>query len=148
MKRQASRAKKRIESELARVNQAIERLKKEPRAEELEGFGDNTPISEEIDAILVNEERELQSERLGRLLERAAALDEAIHRIDEGQYGICLSCGREMSAERLEAVPEALRCLPCQEEAEKTHPRELHAHEWKRAEETYRERLKNEKGLA
>jgi hypothetical protein len=34
--------RKRIELELARVNQAIEILKKEPRAEELEGLGDNT----------------------------------------------------------------------------------------------------------
>ena len=82
-----SSAKKRIERELARVNLEIEVLKKEPRVEELEGFGDNTPLSEEVDAILSAEDRELRSDHLGRLLDRAAALDEALHRVGTGTYG-------------------------------------------------------------
>lgn len=30
-------------------------------------------------------------------------------------YGICISCKKLMSEKRLTAVPEALRCVPCQE---------------------------------
>ncbi len=37
----------------------------------------------------------------------------ALGRIDDGTYGICDGCGEEISAARLEAVPEATRCVNC-----------------------------------
>jgi RNA polymerase-binding transcription factor DksA len=86
------------------------------------------------------EDSELRSALLSRYLDRAAALDEAKHRIDAGTYGICIACGQEISQKRLSALPEALHCTRCQEEAEKQRHPEIHAHEWKRAEETFRER--------
>ena len=135
------RVRKRLELELARENHAIEILKKEPRAEELEGLGDNTPLSEEVDAMVAVEDAELSSALLSRHLDRAAALDEARHRLDAGSYGICVACGEEISPKRLAAVPEALNCTRCQEEVEKLRHPEIHAHEWKRAEETFRELL-------
>jgi RNA polymerase-binding transcription factor DksA len=142
----SGKMKKRIEDELQSVNREIEALKKEPRAQELEGFGDNTPLSEDVDALVATENTELAIDRLGRLLDRAAALDEALHRINERTYGACVACGGKISSKRLMAVPEALRCMRCQEEAERLHHREIHAHEWKRAEETFRERRQSEEG--
>jgi DnaK suppressor protein len=142
--RTEDKIRKRLEQELARVNQAIVVLKKEPRAEELEGFGDNTPLSEEVDASLAIENSELKGALLSRYLDRAAALDEARHRLDSGTYGICLSCGKLISPKRLSVVPEAIHCTPCQEEAEKHKTAEIHAHEWRRAEEALRERLVTE----
>jgi RNA polymerase-binding transcription factor DksA len=35
---------------------------------------------------------------------------EAIERLDEGDYGRCAVCGREIDDERLEARPEAMTC--------------------------------------
>lgn len=35
---------------------------------------------------------------------------EAIERLDEGDYGRCAVCGREIDDERLEARPEAVTC--------------------------------------
>jgi RNA polymerase-binding transcription factor DksA len=93
-----------------------------------------------------SEDRELQAERLSRLFERAAALDEARHRLQAGVYGICISCNEAIPHNRLRAIPEALLCTPCQEEAERGHPREIHAHEWKLAEEAYRERRQAAEG--
>ncbi|HXV61175.1 MAG TPA: TraR/DksA C4-type zinc finger protein [Vicinamibacteria bacterium] len=136
--------RRKVERELERVNREIEALKKEPRAQELESSGDNTPLSDEIDAILVTEENEMRTDRLGKLLDRAAALAEAFHRIDDGTYGLCVACGNRLSSKRLAAVPEALRCTDCQEEIEKASPHELHAHEWKWAEEADRELRKSE----
>ncbi len=43
---------------------------------------------------------------------------EALGRIDEGSYGECLQCGGEMQHKRLEAVPWARHCIPCQEKQE------------------------------
>jgi DnaK suppressor protein len=138
--RTEDKIRKQLERELSRVNHAVAVLKKEPRAEELEGFGDNTPLSEEFDAMLATEDTELRTALLSRYLDRAAALDEARHRLDSGTYGICVACGKGISAKRLSAIPEALHCTPCQEEFEKRRTTEIHAHEWKRAAETLRER--------
>ena len=43
---------------------------------------------------------------------------EALARLDAGSYGRCVECGMELPAERLEARPEAARCMTCQQELE------------------------------
>jgi RNA polymerase-binding transcription factor DksA len=43
---------------------------------------------------------------------------DALARIDAGSYGKCVDCGRELPDERLEARPEADRCVDCQQKAE------------------------------
>ena len=130
-----------LRDELARVNKSIVAIKKEPRAEELEGFGDNTPLSEEIDSISVAEQNEIQADHLGRLFDRAAALDEAIHRLDRGVYGLCVSCGAKIPEQRLKVVPEAARCTDCQSDVERRKPKDepLPA-EWKSVKELYEAR--------
>jgi DnaK suppressor protein len=43
---------------------------------------------------------------------------EALARIDAGTYGHCVDCGTELPDERLEARPEASRCVSCQQRIE------------------------------
>ena len=38
----------------------------------------------------------------------------ALHRIDLGTYGTCVECGTILPEGRLEAKPEAARCVACQ----------------------------------
>lgn len=40
-------------------------------------------------------------------------LDQALERIENGAYGICSSCAKEIDHERLEALPQALKCISC-----------------------------------
>ena len=40
-------------------------------------------------------------------------IEEAIHRIDQGTYGICLECENEIAPARLEAVPWTRVCIDC-----------------------------------
>ena len=42
-------------------------------------------------------------------------------RMDSGTYGECISCGYSIPFERLQAMPAAERCAPCQENFERTH---------------------------
>ncbi len=42
-------------------------------------------------------------------------LDDALRRIDRGDYGECLMCGREIALTRLKAIPWARYCVECQE---------------------------------
>jgi DnaK suppressor protein len=39
---------------------------------------------------------------------------EALGRLDDGSYGLCVDCGRPVPEGRLEAKPEASRCVNCQ----------------------------------
>ena len=57
--------------------------------------------------------------RLTGLEEAARAkleqVDDALTRLDAGTYGICVGCGQQIPAGRLEARPFAERCVPCTE---------------------------------
>ena len=46
-------------------------------------------------------------------------IDEALRKIDEGQYGVCETCGKSIAQKRLLAVPYARFCIQCQSEEEK-----------------------------
>jgi DnaK suppressor protein len=43
-------------------------------------------------------------------------IDEALDRMGDGSYGTCMECGEAMLMKRLEALPWARYCVPCQEE--------------------------------
>jgi len=40
---------------------------------------------------------------------------DALHRLDQDTYGICMECEEPISAKRLDAVPWARFCVTCQE---------------------------------
>jgi len=40
-------------------------------------------------------------------------LEDALSRIEKGEYGRCTNCGKLIEKERLEAVPHAQQCLQC-----------------------------------
>jgi len=42
-------------------------------------------------------------------------VEEALKRINEGEYGTCTHCGKEVQPKRLEAVPWARHCIICQD---------------------------------
>ena len=49
-----------------------------------------------------------------RRRQRLAILAAALRRMDEDEYGYCLSCGDEIAAARLVADPAATLCVDCQ----------------------------------
>ncbi len=46
-------------------------------------------------------------------------LEAALRRLDNGTFGVCEGCGEPISERRLEAVPWAKFCIPCDELAER-----------------------------
>ncbi len=42
-----------------------------------------------------------------------AKIDEAIGRLDEGEYGVCDGCGEDIGIKRLEARPVTTFCIDC-----------------------------------
>ena len=58
-----------------------------------------------------------------KFLARVAQLDRAYRKLMHGSYGVCEGCGTDIPAKRLEAMPDAAYCLPCQEDGEGTRRR-------------------------
>ncbi|WP_022852901.1 TraR/DksA family transcriptional regulator [Thermodesulfatator atlanticus] len=76
-------------------------------------------VKEEEDLALLN----LQEETLLGLLEpkirELEEIDQALLRIELGEYGRCVDCGKWLRIKRLEIMPWAARCRECQEKWEK-----------------------------
>lgn len=48
-------------------------------------------------------------------MEELASIDAAMQRLDNGRYGICISCGEDIGEQRLAVRPESLKCVDCAE---------------------------------
>jgi DnaK suppressor protein len=49
---------------------------------------------------------------------KLALIDGALDRLARGEYGLCDECGEPIPLKRLQAVPWAEYCIPCQERME------------------------------
>lgn len=56
---------------------------------------------------------QLSSTLLGHEDQIRQQVREALERLNDGTFGQCLSCGREIAIERLEALPFASQCIEC-----------------------------------
>lgn len=66
--------------------------------------------------------------RLGeRESQMVADIDQALMRIDEGSYGTCARCGKEIPERRLEALPTARYDAECQSIIEANSGEDEHA---------------------
>ena len=79
-------------------------------------------IEDELDSHQSKDWEELATEREGdEVLERLgvsgqaeiARIRAALKRMDEGTYGVCVTCGTEISQERLDLVPWTPFCKRC-----------------------------------
>jgi RNA polymerase-binding transcription factor DksA len=56
-------------------------------------------------------EQELDETTIMILEEEERRVNEARKQLEAGRYGICVDCGKEIPAARLEAIPETVRCV-------------------------------------
>jgi len=70
-------------------------------------------IQEELEFALI----QMKSETLNKV-------NDALRRLDQGDYGFCYECGEEIAEKRLRALPFAVRCKDCEEARETAEQRE------------------------
>ena len=70
-------------------------------------------IQEDIELALI----QMKSETLNKI-------NDALARLDHGDYGYCFDCGEEIAEKRLRALPFAVRCKDCEEARENAEQRE------------------------
>jgi DnaK suppressor protein len=70
-------------------------------------------IQEDIELALI----QMKSETLNKI-------NDALLRLDQGNYGYCFDCAEEIAEKRLRALPFAVRCKDCEEARETAEKRE------------------------
>ena len=94
-----------------RLNDRLAEL--ERRLEEIEHDLDETP-SKDFEERATEREGDEVLESLGTSgLAEIRMIRAALDRMEEGEFGYCVSCGEPISEERLEVVPHAAKCRNC-----------------------------------
>lgn len=107
-------ARQRLESLLADLESSSQTLAGE--------IGDNGEVSklDQHSAEAASELTEFERDEAMRAVvdgQRTEVLA-ALARLDAGTYGTCVECGTTLPDERLDARPEAARCVTCQQDME------------------------------
>ncbi|HKG21506.1 MAG TPA: TraR/DksA C4-type zinc finger protein [Blastocatellia bacterium] len=75
--------------------------------------GTNDEIMDEADAALMGETADISAELVELKSRRVEQVDSALQRIDDGTYGVCENCDKEIPARRLDADPAVIYCIDC-----------------------------------
>ena len=108
-----------LEEERARVRAAIDNL----HADHPGTISDETGEDAVYDNHLADTATETYDRELDYTLEEnsehvLSEIDAALRRIEDGTYGQCTNCGKQIPEERLEALPYATLCIDCQRQRE------------------------------
>ena len=108
--------RKRLEAERTRLQSDIDALASENQTQH-DDTGIGNHLADDASEVFTRERNMALRTNAEELL---LQVDAALTRLGEGTYGICASCGREITSERLEALPHATLCITCQSEAERS----------------------------
>ena len=98
-----------LEQEQKQLTEELEQLNASSRSiERREGSPGKS--EEEANGAADLEKRVAFERRIGDTL---AQVKHALHKFDEGNYGLCENCGQPLDLARLEALPWANLCLNC-----------------------------------
>jgi DnaK suppressor protein len=75
---------------------------------------------DEVDVAIDSAQTEISSHLAETESRELAAVEAALERIREGNYGRCEGCGGKIPKARIEALPYATLCINCQREMEET----------------------------
>lgn len=112
------RMKERLLSELASAEAEHARLQSVVASTEApsEHAGLGNHMADDATDLFEQEKNLALLQHTDRLLEKMQA---ALHRIEQGEYGRCVSCGEAIDEARLESLPHAALCLRCKSRQEK-----------------------------
>lgn len=107
--------RKRLEEERSSLIGDIDSLDVEHQSQE-DSAGISNHAADEATEVFTRERDLTLRENSNDMLEQVEA---ALQRLDDGTYGTCARCGKQINPERLEALPSAAYCITCQAEIER-----------------------------
>ena len=101
-----STARARLEKQRDELAQRVDRLQAAEH-HETEASGN---VAGETDSAHEWENAEIREGQISEALDELLQTEAALARLDEGNFGVCVICGNPIEPERLELLPEAVRC--------------------------------------
>ena len=68
-------------------------------------------VSQDDDARLKNQTREVDGALTAMDADELARIDRALEAMDDGEFGVCVVCGKDIPFERLKVEPMTLHCI-------------------------------------
>ena len=111
--------KKRLETYRKRLEQRQQELRRIVSRTEQDGRAADEAIAQDIaDKAASSYTKEFLFHQSNNERQLLNMVEGALDRIRQGSFGECISCGAEINAKRLEAVPWTRYCIQCQEKVE------------------------------
>ena len=107
-----------LQEERQRVVGAIEYLHKENPGSIEDETDDETTDNHLAETATVTLDREIDYTLEGHSEQVLVQIDAALARVEDGTFGTCTNCGKQIPEERLEARPWASLCIDCQRAAD------------------------------
>lgn len=108
-----------IRSELEQSMKYVDNVSRDQRIGARESSGDLSSYSyHQADQGSDTNQMEHTAKMMDTERQKMRLLNDAMRRIQEGRYGFCEICGKEIPEKRLEALPYATECIECREKME------------------------------
>ncbi len=104
--KQQNQLKGKIISEMERLKTDLEQMQALATEPEVEDSDEVT----RMEALMA---KRFSEATLLTMQKRYAALEYALKRMQEGEFGICMECGESIGVARLMAMPETTLCIDC-----------------------------------
>src|SRR5690348_5719310 len=112
-----SAAKTKFENYRKLLNKKADELRRSMSAQRVaQAVSRQDRLSEEGDLSQQSHEEWIFLNRNSLDMKLFREVQDALHRIDAGTYGVCHQCEEPISSKRLDAVPWARYCVACQEQ--------------------------------
>jgi len=106
-----NKLRSRLQNEQKRLVEELEQLEASTRPAEVRREG--SPFGKREEEAAETQELENQLVQENRIKEQLALVEHALRKFEEGTYGLCENCGQPIDPARLEALPQARRCISC-----------------------------------
>jgi RNA polymerase-binding transcription factor len=111
--------KKKLEEFQQLLQSQIDSLLREADKTVLEMTDEKTNFPDPTDRASLESDRNFELRIRDRERKLIMKIHEALERINEGEFGICESCGEKIGEDRLKARPVTTLCIDCKTEQER-----------------------------
>lgn len=100
-----------LEEEQKKLNESVDKERARLSSREASN-PDRTDLAQDYSS------KERRTAFLSQMEEQLDEVESALNRLEDGTYGKCLNCGKQIASARLEALPHTLYCVECKSKME------------------------------
>ena len=112
-----------LEDRRSEIEAEVKGKMRHVRAENAWG-GKLNEVLDDVESSEADIQEDLEFALIQMKSETLSKVNDALSRLEQGDYGYCFECGEEIAEKRLRALPFAVRCKDCEEAREVAEQRQ------------------------